>query len=245
MTEIGLYPVLFEIGGHKLMTYNVFMVLAIVVGIFIFKKSSDQNNHAMGIAFSGLLGGALGAKLAMLVVYFGELQRADDFSLILFSGKSIVGGLIGGFVGVILYKRLFNIKVRMGNRLVVPILVGMAIGRVGCLMNGCCYGKVTNFPLAMRLGDGQYRHPTQIYEIIFDLGLAWYLNQWLKRDPATEPGKLYQIFINAYLIFRFFIEFIRDEKVIGYHLTYFQIICLFGLVFINLMRRKDAEQYEG
>lgn len=245
MTKLGLYPVLFEIGNIKVMTYNVCLLLAFVVGFLIFRRDSEKNGHTMGIVFSGLFGGALGAKLAVLVVYFNELQQNGGVYNLLYSGKSIVGGLIGGFLGVMIYKRLFGIKVRLGNKMVVPILVGMAIGRLGCLLNGCCYGKVTDFPIAMNLGDGLYRHPTQIYEIIFDLALAWYLNRWLKTSADIQPGRLYQIFINAYLTFRFFLEFIRDEKVVWYQLTYFQLICLFGIVFINLVRRKDNKQYEG
>ncbi len=245
MTELGLYPILFEIGDYKVMSYHVCMVLAITVGLLLFKRDSEQNPHTVGIVFAGLLGGALGAKLAMLIVYFKELQAFGDFSSLLLSGKSIVGGLIGGFLGVLVYKKLFKIKVRLGNRMVVPILVAMAIGRVGCLLNGCCYGKVTHFPVAMKLGDGQYRHPTQIYEIIFDLSLAWYLNKQHHKMPPLAPGKLYQIFISAYLLFRFFLEFIRDEKVMGYHLTYFQVICLLGIIFVNWMRRKDRKLYEG
>lgn len=245
MTELGLYPILFEIGDYKIMSYNLFILLAFLAGFLIYKKDAEKNIHSLGIVLSGLTGGALGAKLAMLLVYFGELQQSGSFIGLLYSGKSIVGGLIGGSIGVMLYKRVFKIKVRLGNKIAVPVLVGMAVGRIGCLLNGCCYGKETDFFLAFNFRNGSHRHPTQIYEIIFDLGLAFILSRMLKKNEDLKPGKLYQVFINSYLTFRFFLEFIRDEKVVFYYLTYFQLICIVGVLLINLMRRKDNKLYEG
>lgn len=244
MTELGLYPVLFEIGKYKVMAYPVCMTLAFLVGFLIYRRDSEKNVHALGIVLSGLGGGALGAKLAMLLVYYGELQQSGAFINLLYSGKSIVGGLIGGSIGVMLYKRIFKVKVRMGNKIAVPLLVGMAVGRVGCLLNGCCYGKPTDFFIGYNFGDGLHRHPTQVYEIIFDLLLAYLLSRQLKTNTQLAPGKLYQIFINAYLVFRFFLEFIRDEKIMFYNLTYFQVICILGVLVINFMRRKENKLYE-
>ena len=137
---------------------------------------------------------------------------------------------------------------RMGNQLAIPIAVGMAIGRIGCLLRGCCYGKPTSLLWGIDFGDHIYRHPTQIYEIIFDLLISFYL--YKRKKKGVNPGELYSLFLNYYLSFRFFLEFIRVEKVSIIGLTDFQLLCIVSLVFINrkiiisLIKRKEVVTYE-
>ncbi|MGD0632025.1 MAG: prolipoprotein diacylglyceryl transferase family protein, partial [Terracidiphilus sp.] len=91
-------------------------------------------------------------------------------------GKTIVGGLLGGWMGVEIVKKLSGIKRRTGDLFALPLCVGIAVGRVGCLLAGLAddtYGKPTGLPWAVNLGDGIGRHPVQAYEILFLAILGW------------------------------------------------------------------------
>ena len=101
-----------------------------------------------------------------------EAWRTGRIWTLLFSpgGKTIVGGLLGGWLGVEIVKRLSGIRRRTGDLFALPLCVGIAVGRVGCLLAGLAddtYGKPTTLPWAVNLGDGIGRQPVQVYEIIF------------------------------------------------------------------------------
>jgi prolipoprotein diacylglyceryltransferase len=90
-------------------------------------------------------------------------------------GKTIVGGLLGGTIAVEWEKRRLGVAVRTGDLFVMPIVVGIAVGRVGCFLGGTndhTWGTPSGLPWAIDFGDGISRHPTQLYEIVFLVVLA-------------------------------------------------------------------------
>lgn len=249
----GLRPVLFRIGNFPVESYPTMLFLALLVGISIYiwqlRKDGIKSSNAFYIALFGIVGGTIGAKLPLIFMHWNEINfNPDTFNSIL-QGRTVVGGLIGGTISVLIAKKVFNIKERMGNQLAIPIAAAMAVGRVGCLLRGCCYGEETNLIWGIDFGDHIYRHPTQLYEIIFDIGMMVYL--CYRKKKGVNPGQLYSIFLNGYLSFRFFLEFIRVERVTAIGLTDFQILCIVGLIFINrkqlirLFKRKDVSIYEN
>jgi phosphatidylglycerol:prolipoprotein diacylglycerol transferase len=110
------------------------------------------------------------------------------------------------------------------------IALGVAIGRIGCFLRGCCFGKETSLPGGVDFGDGILRHPTQLWESIFMFLLFGFL-MW-KRTKNPKPGELFRILGISYFGFRFLIEFIRVEKIAFFGLTWFQIICLLALIYL-------------
>ena len=112
-------------------------------------------------------------------------------------GKTIVGGLLGGWLGVELVKKLSGITRRTGDLFALPLCVGIAVGRVGCLIAGLAddtYGKPTSLPWAVNLGDGIGRQPVQVYEILFLALLGWIVSrpaEWpegASSVPGLQPG---------------------------------------------------------
>jgi prolipoprotein diacylglyceryltransferase len=148
------------------------------------------------------------------------------------SGKTIIGGLVGGFIAVHILKKRLNLNVKTGNDIAAPAALGMAIGRLGCLFGGCCYGMESPEIFGIKFGDGTYRYPTQIYEIIFDLGLFVFF-MYLKNNKTLKPGILFRYLLNSYLIFRFLVEFLRESDRLALGISYYQIICLLCVIFIN------------
>jgi phosphatidylglycerol:prolipoprotein diacylglycerol transferase len=222
---LGLRPVLFSFHGLEVSSYAVFMALGIGVALIYFwlnkPKPTNPERHAWVIIPGALLFGSIGAKLMALVLVspqFGKL----GWMQFLYSGRTIVGGLLGGWLGVMLLKKLLGIRSRYGNVIAPAACLGIALGRMGCFLGSCCWGKPTSLPIAINFGDGQLRHPTQIYEALFCLGLFIYLH--LKNRCEQPPGSLFRQFLLAYFSFRFVIEFLRDEPVMLLGLTAFQVV---------------------
>jgi len=127
-------------------------------------------------------------------------------------------------------KRRLNIQSRFGNILAPGVALGLATGRVGCFLSGCCHGTPTALTWGVDFGDGIPRHPTQLYEMVFCLA-AFAVIQ--RRLPTAQPGSLMSGFLTAYFVFRFFEEFIRAGEV-RFGLTPFQWICLAGLFLMGI-----------
>ena len=208
--------------------YPIFMILAFVSAFAIHRYNARgigrQSDHLFPIVLAAFFGGVIGAKLPVVLM---NLRYGFGWHTLL-AGRTIVGGLVGGTLGVLLIKKTLGIRGRHGNSLAAPIALGMAVGRVGCFFSGCCYGKPTALPWGIDFGDGIARHPTQIYELLFWLG-AFILLQ-LARHTAM-PGRLLTGLFSAYFVFRFFVEFIRPHPVL-FGPTVFQWICIAGILLL-------------
>ncbi len=105
------------------------------------------------------------------------------------SGRTIVGGIIGGVAAVWLVKRRLGIKQRLGNYLVPSLALGIFFGRIGCFLAGCSYGVATRLPWGVDFGDGVLRNPTQLYEALFVLAIFVYAQLRLEHyATATLPA---------------------------------------------------------
>lgn len=177
-----------------------------------------------------LLGAAIGNKAVFL------LERPDVALAMwqgqpVWPGQSIVGGLLGGLIGVEIAKALTRQTRSTGDAMVWPIAVGLAIGRVGCFLAGLhddTFGLPTAMPWGVEFGDGTPRHPTQLYEIAVVLPLGYALH----RTRLPVPGLAFKLFLSAYLLWRFGVEFIKPVPVaypLG--LSGIQWVCLVALGF--------------
>jgi len=125
---------------------------------------------------------------------------------------------------------------------VYPLIVGIAVGRIGCFLTGLSdrtYGVATNLPWGIDFGDGITRHPTQLYEIIFLLGLMIFLS--VRSRYQKQEGDLFKFFMVAYLGFRFLVDFIKPDFDLFLGLTAIQLACLFGLFYYrsSIINLKD------
>lgn len=206
--------------------YAIFVMLGFAAGLAYYlistRRSRAGSDSPVMIIVAGLAFGFIGSKFPLLFEGGGT-----DYWLY---GKSVLGALIFGTLGVMLIKRLFGIKLRLGNVIAPPVALGVGIGRLGCFFNGCCYGIVA--PFGVDFGDGQTRLPTQLFESAFNL-IAFVILHRLKNRVKT-PGILFKAYLLAYFAFRFLIEFIRVNPRIWHGLTIYQIICAAGVMFMGL-----------
>jgi len=231
----GIKPVLLHWGGVVITSYAFFVFFGLLAGGIVYyfeaKKKGSLNENSFLIAFGSLAGGILGAKLLEWSINFNlVINHIANLDYIL-SGRTIVGGLIGGVIGSNITKKILRIKEKKGNLFAPAVALGVAVGRIGCFFYGCCYGKETFLPWGVNFGDGVLRHPTQIYESFFMLGMFFYLEK-IKSRPNLKPGELFKILMISYFIFRFFIEFIRVEKIAFFGLTVFQIISMGAIIYL-------------
>lgn len=233
--------------GVSVPIYTFFVLLGLVVGgltLFLLNRrlpdDGDRVDHSFIVIAAALFGGILGAKLPIWILY-GAAIFNGGFNLSAFlSGRTILGGLIGGTLAVIAVKRFFGIKRRTGNQLAPAIAIGMAIGRLGCFFQGCCAGITTAFPWGVDFGDGLMRHPTQLYEVLFH-GVA-FIYLWRHPKTKVEGGSLLTQYFMAYFVFRFVTEWLRMNPHMVLMLTVYQWLCLLGLGFMALKakRQKDS-----
>jgi len=202
-----------------------------------------DRDRSLWIAVAAIVGAAVGAKLG----YWIEDPRnafADfpDWRHLL-EGKTIVGALLGGLLGVEGIKRAIGAHGSSGDAFALPLMLGIAIGRIGCFLSGLAdhtYGNPTALPWGVDFGDGVPRHPTQLYEIAFLLALAL----WLRvRDTAFErSGDRFRAFMIAYLAFRLLIDWIKPMPFVYFGgLSGIQLLCLAGLVYY----RRDILRFAG
>jgi prolipoprotein diacylglyceryltransferase len=200
----------------------VFESLSYFVGFRLYlwrrKRAGDVVNfeQRMWVVAAAIAGAALGSKILNWFVEPQLLLRNWNNPYFLMSGKTVVGGLIGGLFAVEWAKRRIGVTTRTGDLFAIPLAVGLAIGRVGCFLAGLhddTYGTATMLPWGIDFGDGIARHPTQLYEILF-LALVATLLLKLSRKPHRE-GDLFRVFMVTYFAFRLAVDFLKPRAPIG------------------------------
>lgn len=224
----------YEINIHLILEYLAFFI-AFRYYVFLRKRSTDiiSNSNRLSI----ILGAAIGALICSRIVAFLENPVFTfDISVIitLLNSKTIMGGLFGGLLGVEIAKKIIGEKQSSGDLFVLPIIIGIFIGRIGCFLSGInefTYGNETTFFLGMNLGDGLNRHPIALYELVFLLFLFIFLWKLKRRD--LKNGLLFQYFMISYFVFRFFIEFLKPNIFFILGLSSIQILCLLCLLYYS------------
>lgn len=204
-------------------TYGILIVIAFILGMLIYRfncqrlgnKPADLVDLSLIITIAPLFG----ARFFYIATFPGQFKGVYDYLAIHEGGLVFYGGLIGGIIATYAFARLKELSFRQLLDFMVPsFALAHAIGRIGCLFNGCCYGIKTTFLQIYRLptdSGNSFRHPTQIYEATFLLLFFILLNFFLTRVYRYQklfPGFVSGFYLISYSFFRFLIEFIRDDN---------------------------------
>jgi phosphatidylglycerol:prolipoprotein diacylglycerol transferase len=222
-----MYPELFKIGDFPITSYGLWLAVGMLVALYAASRlaASDglPRERIYDLGLWTLVGGLLGSKVLMLFVD----PTAQIFSIdFLRSGGVYYGGLIGGFLTVVFLIRFYKLPFwKVADALAAGLALGQAFGRQGCFAAGCCWGKETHLPWGVHFSDkgheytgvpivgpdasDLYLHPTQLIES-FTMLAVFGLLVWLHRNKKFD-GQVLIAYGIIYSIFRFSIEFIRDD----------------------------------
>ncbi|HEY9613096.1 prolipoprotein diacylglyceryl transferase [Allocoleopsis sp.] len=233
------FPVYLPIGSWQIHPHFLFESLAYLIAFRLVllncRKDTIAPTQRSSVVVGGLVGALVGAKLLVLLQHIDLLwQNWQQFLLLFLQGKTVVGALLGGLIGVELTKKMIGVTRSTGDVFVYPLIVGTAIGRVGCFLTGLSdrtYGVATTLPWGVDFGDGIYRHPTQLYEIIFLLSLMVFLK--IRSRYQWKEGNLFKFYMIAYLSFRLMIDFIKPDfhPILG--VSAIQIACILGIIYYH------------
>lgn len=226
------FPVYVNIGIASLHPHVVFDLLAYATGFWLLLRSRRARGDVVDartrrfLSAAALIGGVVGSHVLFAVEDIATLHAIAADPVRVLQGKTIIGGLIGGLLAVEAVKARKGVTVATGDLLVVPLAIGIAIGRIGCFLTGLddgTSGVATGLPLGVDFGDGVPRHPTQLYEIAFLLLLLMALMRFSSLAPPA--GDAFKLFLLGYLSFRVVVDFIKPaSRVAG--LSVLQWACL-------------------
>ncbi len=245
------FPVYIHIGDWQLHPHVVFESLSYFIGFRVYLRTRTKGGVPTLVGLQILAGAMVGAAAGSKLLFWLEDPlttyshlAAGDWTAML-AGKTIVGGLLGGLIGVELAKRWAGWSSSTGDDFVLPLVVGMAIGRIGCFLTGLddgTHGTPTSWPVGVDFGDGVPRHPAQLYEIAYLLAIGTALSALRRRirrgDASLPAGAVFQLFMVAYLLFRFAIDFVKPTPHVYFGLNNIQLACAAGLIYYaGLMSR--------
>jgi prolipoprotein diacylglyceryltransferase len=230
------FPIQVELFGDRFHLHYLFEVLAFFVGIRVYyylKRNTEDpisDDNRLWIMLGAMVGALIGSRL---VAVLEDPQNLSHLSFrLIYESKTIVGGLLFGLFGVELIKKAIGVKIASGDLYVVPIIIALLIGRIGCFSMGIhepVYGIETHFFMGMDLGDGLSRHPVILYEMFFLLVLL--LVFYLIRGKNMLNGDRFKLFMVLYFLFRFFIEFLKPYHPLFLNLSSIHWSALFILLY--------------
>ncbi|MGL4874417.1 MAG: prolipoprotein diacylglyceryl transferase [Clostridium sp.] len=238
-------PVAFEIGGFEVMWYGVLIgigiILAFVLAYFNAKKKGLNFDTLIDLFLVAFPCAIIGAR-AYYVIFEWSYYKGDIFKMldIRQGGLAIHGGLIGAFLAAFIFTRVKKINFLAYADLVAPsIILAQAVGRWGNFMNSEAHGGpvskefISHFPKFIRDGmyiNGQYYHPTFLYESIWNILVCVLLVIILYKVKKGYEGITICSYMILYSIGRFFIEGLRTDSLMFFGLRIAQIISLVGII---------------
>jgi phosphatidylglycerol:prolipoprotein diacylglycerol transferase len=218
-----MYPWL-HLGFFTISTYSLMFLCAFIVGGLITYYEARRQQRAteaiLRVALGALGGGVIGAKLSM-IIFLGPATFIKDLPYLWYSGQAWTGAFFGGYLGVIIIKRLNHINYSTGDIFAPALPLAQALGRLGNLLGGDPFGLPSNLPWAI-MQHGVRRQPSALYELILDLLLFAII--WRLRDRMPQPGDLFRLYVVGYCSFRFLVDFTRADPHVLFGLTLVQIL---------------------
>lgn len=230
------FPFQFNFFGEKVHYHFIFETLAFFIGVRLYyyqkKEITDSISdiNRLWIMLGAMIGALIGSRVIALLENPSEI--VNQTLLTFYQNKTVAGGFLGGLFGVELFKKFIGVKIASGDIYVIPIIVALFIGRIGCFSMGIdepTYGIETSFFTGMDLGDGKLRHPVALYEMMY-MVLLLLLFRKIKNVDLIN-GDRFKLFMVLYFLYRFSVEFIKPYQSLYLHLSVIQWSALFIFIY--------------
>ncbi|MEW6320405.1 MAG: prolipoprotein diacylglyceryl transferase [Acidobacteriota bacterium] len=222
-----MHPILLDLGPVTIYSYGVLLAAAYLLGLWLAVRRARaaglDANRVLDLGIWVIIAALVGAKALLFVVDFRHFTSSwQEFTTLLRSGGVFYGGLIAAVVTCAYLLRKHRLPLWTSGDLFAPgIALGYMVGRLGCLLAGCCYGRPTDVAWAITFTDPAANlnvgtplnvplHPTQLYESLAGLVILVALLV-LERRGRAFPGRTFWSFVLLYGVSRFIIEYFRGD----------------------------------
>ncbi len=262
-----MHPDLFNIGPLAIRSYGLMLAISFFLGIlYVYRMSKKLNfdfDALLTVAYIMIIAGLIGARLSYVLFHLSEFEgnwldtinpfHSDRFGI---AGLNLYGGVLCAVICTYIYVRVRGLSPLDVFDIFAPTIgLGLIFTRIGCFLNGCCFGTPTDLPwgvsfpegsLPYQIFDGAHLHPAQLYSSLYGLLLFIFLHWRLKN--RIFPGQVIALLFMIEAIFRYAIEYVRyyEEAMhvhfLGMNPTYNSLIAIFifilGLIIYMVQRRK-------
>lgn len=260
-----MFPEIVSWGPIHIRSYGLMLAIAFLVGTVISLREARRmhidEDKLVTVILIALVGGVLGARAMYVVEHIQQFQREWTSVLALWQGGlTLYGGVVAGSAAALLSARRMGLPMwGVADALTPALALGMMFGRVGCFLNGCCYGRPTSLPWGVTFPADSFAglefgnapvHPSQLYFAL--AGLVLFGVVWMLRTRIATPGVLFWSFIVMFGLSRIPLDFTRAYEpsthlvqIGGLSVTESQImsigIALFGSLMILRIRRRSRQ----
>lgn len=245
-----MHPVICQIGPFTIYSFGLMFLVAVLSCSWLLVREAKaygiSSEKIQDLIFWLVIAGVAGARLFFIFLNFPFfLDKPGEILMLNRGGLAWQGGLMAGIVVGVLYIRHMKISVWFMADLLAPYLaLGQAIGRIGCFLNGCCYGRPVSWGIYFPVHHARL-HPTQLYEAAILLGVFFILRS-LKRTLPYQ-GQIFSVYLILAGVTRFFMEFLRaDYLALLGGLSIFQVVCVgllvLGIILLLVFRRHGVKR---
>lgn len=231
-----MYPVLLEWGAVQIYAYGLMLGLAFLAGMAWVNREARReqfnSDDLFALIIIIIMTSLLGARLTYVFTNW-DFFRYSPLKILAFRDGGLVfqGGFLAGLAASLIFIKVKGYSFwRLADLFAPAIALGYSIARIGCFLNGCCYGVETGLPWGVIFPgvDSLPRHPTQLYASA--AGMLIFLTLLHLRRYKTFHGFVFLWFVVLYGIYRFVIEFIRVNPPVWGALSFAQVVALIFIV---------------
>ncbi|MDI3534284.1 MAG: phosphatidylglycerol---prolipoprotein diacylglyceryl transferase [Thermosediminibacterales bacterium] len=227
-------PIAFEIGNVKVYWYGIILASATLTGLTLAVMEAKRRNfnvdNIIDLVVFAVPVSIVFARL-YYVIFNWELYRGNFYEMIAVwhGGIAIHGSILGGLLTTYVFTKIRKMNFWETLDIFAPsLIIGQAIGRWGNFVNQEAYGYETNLPWAMYI-DGAYRHPTFLYESLWDFGVFLFLT-WFKKKQGLKNGDVFWAYAAMYSVGRFFIEGFRTDSLMLGQFRIAQVVSVIAII---------------
>ena len=230
------FPIQVSFFGAPIYLHFIFETIAFAVGIRLYYYRKQGINDPISdmdrlwIMLGAMIGALVGSRLFAL--FEDPTKLAEQTWLMFYQNKTVAGGFIGGLFGVESIKKIIGVNTATGDIYVIPIIVSLFIGRIGCFSMGIAeatYGIETTSVFGIDLGDGKLRHAVALYEMVFMVLLL--LLFFSLKNKTLLIGDRFKLFMVLYFLYRFMVEYIKPYHPLFFNLSSIHWSALFIFVY--------------